>query len=333
MRKFLRSFLIGMALAASLRAAPDSPPSFGEQMELAAQAGDWAGVEAAGSAWKKREPEAAAPWLKEAGLALVGPVSRQSEALAILRRGQRALPGNKTLRARLAGFCQAERRPEEAALHFRWLMDQAGTSLEKFAWFAQMSFGQHDSPGRAWAHFQRAQRPNNFFWQACLNGSWATAEQLAAGLKAGRLPEDGDIALLSQMLRDVGPFDAAPVLRRLQEIQPHRWHQLQLARALIYAGQHVEANATLDAVSQAADLTGTETETAAQLYLEQCLWAKLRDFLRPKWAAFPNNYRYAYLIGCAEEELRNHTAAKAVFFDILRIHADELPAEAPCLAG
>ena len=133
--------LTGFLVIAKSFGGTDPPaelPQLLEELDHAGLVQDMPSVAALIAKWKRLEPTAAAPWLKEMALLQMTASADAEGCIDVLRKGLKTLPTNKTLRARLAGACAVNQRPQEALKHYRWLFEHAGGVHEKLSWVIQM---------------------------------------------------------------------------------------------------------------------------------------------------------------------------------------------------
>ncbi len=304
-------------------------PQLLEELDHAGLVQDTDRVKSLISEWKQLEPKAAAPWLKEVALTqMSGPMNREAE-VEILRRAVKALPANKTLRARLAGLCANANRPQESLAHYRWLFEHATDDLEKFSWALQMGAYELQEFARPWFTWQCLQHPKELLWPVCaaevsIDGNWVErGRDLNSGNELVQLLR----ARQAQRMWAIG--EATEMLQLLAKDHPSPQNKLQLARAYVYSGQHEAALEILDELARKSNLRNIEVDATAALYFEECLWEKAAAFLGPWCEKEPENYRYRFLLGCAQEEARNLSAAGASFVKLLSIRRDIVPYDPP----
>jgi hypothetical protein len=172
--------VLSLGLAAQIWAASqDGLPQLLGALDHAGLVQDTNRVKALIAEWKKLEPKAAAPWLKELALRqMSGPVDREAE-LEVLRRAVQQSLSNRDLHARLAGGCAISARPQEALRHYRWLFEHGADELEKLSWAMQMGTNQVQATARPWFAWQCLQHPQEALWPVCAaemffeGGNWA----------------------------------------------------------------------------------------------------------------------------------------------------------------
>jgi tetratricopeptide (TPR) repeat protein len=313
-----------------------------QEIDRAALVNDLSKVTKGLAEWKQLEPTAAAPWLKEVAIAQMSGEVSWDGCLEILRRGLIALPENANLHARLAGFCSVRKHAQEAWKHYRWLYEKAVDPAEKLSWAIQMAGVPTDGMAAE----------DSTPWRWFLSQSGKKSEHLLPLLASGYQRSGGIIdhetiqqawskhprepLVVLEKSRAVqlrgAHLEAISDLKKLIRHEPKILYQLQLVRALIHGRQHEEALALLAKISQQNSLRAPEVETVAALYFEQCLWKEAAAFLTPHCQQEPENYRYLFLLACAQEELRELAAARANFIKLIEIRRDVVPSHAPLLA-
>lgn len=164
----------------------------------------------------------------------------------VLRKGLKALPTNKTLRARLAGACAVNQRPQEAPKHYRWLFENAGGVQEKLSWVLQMKLvGDSAEEVRRWFLWQRVAHLEDAtpLIYASEDASAYPDPKLEERLRrsSGGKPELKQLRRGRQALQMRHFPEAVEVLRALANEDPSTGNRLQLVRALIYGELHVQA--------------------------------------------------------------------------------------------
>ena len=273
--------------------------------------------------WKRLEPTSASPWLKEMALKQMSGHYSMAECLDVLRLGLKSLPQSQILHARLAGDCAVNQRPQEALFHYRWLFEHAPSESEKMAWIAEMDTVEDSSHSlRNWLLWQSAQNPQDVMWLLRM-GTLRNFESVITVLqKAHALDPDNEFVACG--LRG-GLNQFREKVKRFPRIE----NRLLLAQKCIYAGEHEEALAILKEVGSLPKISPAEAEAVAGLYFEECDWQGAINFLQPRCKAEPENYRYVYLLGCAQQENRQMESARATFLKLCSIRRDIVPGHPP----
>ena len=305
LRTILLTSLFVMARSFGGTEAPAGLPQLLEDLDHAGLIQDMPSVTALIAKWKKLEPTSAAPWLKEMALLQMTGRADGEGCIDVLRKGLKALPTNKTLRARLAGACAANGRPQEALKQYRWLFENALQGHEQLAWVIQMkSVDQSEDEVRRWFLWQSKAHPEDaapliYASESC--GSYVDSSLLE---RARALGGQSEMMQLHRGRHALGLrhfSEGVEVLEALVNGHPRTANKLALVRALIYGGFHERALSLLKELREHVDLLGPEIENVAALYFEECLWEEAIHFLSPHCAAEPENYRYAFLLACAYE--------------------------------
>lgn len=280
--------------------------------------------------WKRLEPTSASPWLKEMALKQMSGNYSMGECLDVLRLGLKSLPQNQILHARLAGDCAVNQRPQEALFHYRWLFEHAPSESEKMAWISEMATVEDKSHSlNDWVLWQSAQAPQDVMWFVRMRrlrdfAGWGMDRE-----KAHALAPDNEFVLCGfrNELRSI--IDDLDGFRQKVNRFPRVENRLILAQRCIYAGEHEEALAILKEVASRPELSPAEAEAVAGLYFEEADWQGAINFLQPRCEAEQENYRYVYLLGCAQQENRQLDAAKATFLKLCSIRRDIVAGHPP----
>jgi len=275
--------------------------------------------------WKKLSPGSTTPWLTESRLLLID--GKPDAAVESLRTAAREFDGATEIRTRLAQLYQSTGKLADAERIYWREYESSEDLIGKLRAVEQLArvADQRGKTTELVDNFEQRRRANRKSIEPLL--ALATVhrvtddyeKRLQTLAQAANMRPD-DLQLLQQIARiqeREGDWEKArDTLARAMKIDKSSRTRSQLAALHLRWGNAEQGYALLyESLDQRQDPRQVESLVNAMISVGD--WERIVEFLAPRVAQWPEDYRLRYLLAIAHEESENHATAVEHFLAVI----------------
>ncbi len=304
-----------------------------ELAAVLARAGRIDDARAAIARWRQAAPEDPKPYIEEANV-LIG-VSREDDAIDVLREGIRALPGDLQLKQRLMEVCQADGRIHEARSLAWEVLEQSSALEEKLGLLQMLTTGArmfNDMAGLAERFRQMHREGGNRVFAllalARIHQTLGQPEKQAAYVAEAAELQSDDLAVLHELIRFFQQQNNAEQALRLIKaacrVDQTAGSRCLLASHHLAKGDEEKGNALIDQIRHGSADNPNAVRDLAALLIAGKQPGRALELLRASRGSARTNYQLDYLTAVALEEEGQFEQSVAMFLAVLDCN-EELP--------